>query len=110
MKFAVVDIQGRQYQVQEGEKLEVQRLDAEPGKTFVFGQVLLMVENDEIEVGTPYLNDYEVKALILEQKKGEKIRVANYKAKSRYRRVRNFRPSLSVIEIKAISKKKNGKK
>ncbi|TSC90459.1 MAG: large subunit ribosomal protein L21 [Microgenomates group bacterium Gr01-1014_5] len=100
MKYAVVDIAGKQYKIEEGQELIVDRLEAD-GKT-VFDKVLLVVDGDKAEVGSPEVSGAKVEAEVLENLKGEKIRVLKYKAKSRYRKVRGFRASQTKIKITKI--------
>lgn len=100
MKYAVVDIAGKQYKIEEGQELIVDRLEAE-GKT-VFDKVLLVVDGDKAEIGSPEVSGAKVEAEVLENLKGEKIRVLKYKAKSRYRKVRGFRASQTKIKITKI--------
>lgn len=102
-KIAVVKIGGHQYKVSEGQELEVEKIDGEKGKKLIFEDVLLVADEKKTEVGQPKVEKGRIEAVILEQKKGEKIRVATYKAKSRYRRVKGFRPQLTVLKIEKIS-------
>jgi len=102
-KYAIVKIGGTQYKVAEGEEIQVDKIEGEKNKTLNFDQVLLLVEEDKIKIGQPLIKDSQIKAKIVDQIKGEKIRVATYKAKSRYRRVKGFRPLLTKIKIEKIS-------
>lgn len=101
-KYAIVKIGGTQYKVAEGEEIKVDKIDSEKDKTISFDQVLLLVENDKIKIGQPLVKGAQIKAKILDQVKGEKVRVATYKAKSRSRRVKGFRASLTKIKIEKI--------
>lgn len=102
-KYAVVKIAGFQYKVSEGDELEVNKLDSEKGKNITFEEVLLMAGDGQAKIGQPLVKGAKVKAKVLEQLKGKKIRVATYKAKSRYRRVKGFRPLLTKIKIEKIT-------
>src|SRR6185436_6582738 len=62
-------------------------------------EVLLLVSDGTVQIGTPFLSKVSVKGKVLEQKKGEKIHVHKFKAKARYRRSMGFRPQLTKIEI-----------
>ena len=100
MKYAVIQTGGKQYKVSEGQTLEVDKLDAKDG--FVtFEKVLLLVSDENVEIGKPLLNT-NVKAKLLEQKKGDKIRVAKFKSKVRYRRISGFRAAISKVQIEKI--------
>jgi large subunit ribosomal protein L21 len=102
-KFAVVKIGGHQYKVAEGEEIEVPKIEGEKGTTLNLEEVLLIGDGEKVKVGQPQVKGVKVEAEIVEQKKGEKIRVAKYKAKTGYRRVRGFRPLLTTLKIKTIS-------
>ncbi|MDP3955042.1 MAG: 50S ribosomal protein L21 [bacterium] len=102
MKYAIIRIGGKQYRVSEGENLEVEKLPLEKDKEAVFEEVLLLADDKEVKIGKPFVKDVKVKALVLDQKKGEKIRVAKFKSKVRYRRVRGFRPQITVLKIEKI--------
>lgn len=99
MNYAVIKTGGKQYKVCEGDIIEVDRLPVEKDGQISFDQVLLWVSDSEIKIGTPTVPEVKVKAKVLEQKKGEKIRVAKFKAKVRYRRVLGFRPLLTQVKI-----------
>lgn len=102
MKYAVIKTGGRQYRVSEGEVLEVEKLVVEPKKSVDFSEVLLLVNDDTVLVGQPLAPNARVTAEVLEQFKGPKIRVAKFKAKTNYRRVRGHRQELTRIKITKI--------
>jgi len=99
MKYAVIKLSGHQYRIEEDEEILVDRLDQTEGKEFEISEVLLVVDGDKIEIGQPLVKKTKIKAKTLEHLKGKKIRVARFRAKSRYRRVLGFRPSLTKIQI-----------
>ncbi len=101
MKYAVIKTGGKQYRVSEGDILEVERLTHD-GKTITFGEVLLYVNDAHSLVGAPLLSDVVVTADILGDMKGDKIRVSQFKAKARYRRVQGHRQSLTKVKISQI--------
>lgn len=103
VKYAVVKIGGSQFKVAVGDELNVEKLEAEKGKTVEFDEVLLLVADEKVKIGRPLVKGAKVKAKILDQVKGKKIRVATYKAKSRYRRVKGHRKLLTKIRIESIS-------
>jgi len=104
-KYALIAVGGKQYKVTEGQTLEVQKLEVENGKNIVFDQVLLLVDGDKIEVGTPTVSGVSVYATYLEDKKGDKVQVFKYKSKSRYRKMQGARQSYSYLKIDSIGKK-----
>ncbi len=103
-QYAIIAVGGQQYQVAVGEEIDVLGLkDKKDGEKVSFNKVLL-IKDKEIRIGQPLVEEASVEAEVLNQFRGEKIRVATYRAKSRYRRVKGFRPDftrLKVIEIKA---------
>lgn len=101
-KFAVAKIGSSQYKVAEGDEIDVDKIEGKKGSKLIFNQVLLLVDGEKVSVGQPLVKDAQIEAKILEQFKGKKIRVATYKAKSRYRRVKGFRPLLTKIKIEEI--------
>lgn len=108
MKYVVLQTGGKQYKVSEGSEIEVEKLTASD-EGVQFENVLLFAEDGKFQVGQPLLNGITVKASILEQKKGDKIRVAKFKAKSRYRKVTGHRQSLTRVRIDKIVSGKESK-
>lgn len=102
MQYAVIRSGGKQYKVSVGDTLSVDKISDDPGKSVVFDEVLLFVDGDKVKVGNPNLKGAKVSAKFVENKKGDKIRVMKFKAKSRYRRTIGFRAQLSVVQIEKI--------
>ena len=101
MKYAVVRIGGKQYRVSEGERLTVDHIP-EAASQQSFTDVLLYVEDGKVRVGTPRIEDFSVSAHVLGEKKGEKVRVSQFKAKARHRRTIGFRPLYTEVAIASI--------
>ncbi len=99
--YAIIKTGGKQYCVEEGKKISVEKLDAEVGAEVVFDQVLL-VAGDELQVGQPTVSGAKVTAKVLEQGKGAKIRIFKYKAKSNYRRRQGHRQPFTKVEVTKI--------
>ncbi len=104
MEYVIIETGGKQYRADKGAILEVERLPAQNNSSVTFDKILLHVNGSDVRVGKPYVANIAVKARILENLKGDKIRVARFKAKSRYRKVRGHRQSLSRIQIQDIVK------
>ena len=104
-KFAIIKTGGKQYKVKEGEKLIIEKLDAEEGKKIDFKEVLLVADEGgkEVEIGNPMLKGKKVEAILEKQFKADKITVIKYKAKSRYRRKLGHRQHQSLIKITQIA-------
>ena len=100
--FAVVKTGGKQYLVKEGQEITVDRLDSkEKTKTDLETLMTFDETGKSVDLGTPNLTK-KVQAEVLSHSKGEKIRVAHFKAKVRYRKVRGFRPQLTTLKIVKI--------
>ncbi len=108
MKYAVVKSGGKQYKVAPGETLQVEKLDND-GKNVVFSEVLLVVDGDKVEVGTPTVADVKVFASVIGDVKGEKIEVFKYKSKSRYRKHTGHRQKYTQVKIDSIGAKAEAK-
>lgn len=102
MNYAVIRSGGKQYKVSDGDVLELDKLNLEENKTIVFDDVLLLVAEGKTTIGKPNVTGARVEAKLIEQKKGDKIRVSKFKAKSRYRKTIGFRPQLTVVQIEKI--------
>ncbi len=98
-KYAVVKTGGKQYLVSQEQSIVVDRVPVKEGTDLLLNTVARFDEDGEkIELGSPFLKD-SVKGQVVSHQKGEKIRVAKFRAKVRYRKVRGFRPMLSKIKI-----------
>ncbi len=100
--LAVIKTGGKQYIVQPGDKLKVEKLETEDGKEVNFLEVLLLENNKKIEIGTPFLKDAKVTAKILGQVKGKKLIIFKYKPKKRYKRKIGHRQKFTEVEIISI--------
>lgn len=103
MSYAIITVGGKQYRVREGERLLVDRLAVEDGKTFTPN--VLLVGGD----GEPQLDPtgIVVTAKVLGQQRGPKIRIGKYKKRTGYRRHTGFRAALTQIEIESIGGRKS---
>lgn len=107
MQYAVIRSGGKQYKISVGDVLELDKLNLDQGSDVVFDDVLLLVNEGKATVGKPGISGARVEAKLVENKKGEKIRVMKFKAKSRYRRTIGFRSQLSVVQIEKIAHNAN---
>ncbi len=97
MTYAIISLGGKQYRVQEGERLLVDRVPTEEGKTF-HPEVLMLGGDGTFELAPKS----QVTARVVGSALGEKIRIGKYRPKSGYRRHTGFRAKLSQIEIESI--------
>jgi large subunit ribosomal protein L21 len=101
--YAVILTGGKQYRVKEGDVLSVEKLNIEPGRKAQFDRVLLIEDGDDIQVGTPVLDNAMVLALVLENYKDEKVLVFKKKRRKQFRRTRGHRQPLTKIRIARIT-------
>lgn len=101
-KYAIIQLQGKQYQVAEGETIVVDRFESEPGKNQVITDVLLVNDGSKVTVGAPLVSGVKVTLKTVDHSKGEKIDVFKYKSKSRYRRAQGHRQALTAFEVVSI--------
>ena len=102
MVYAVIESGGKQYKAVEGEFLEVDLLPEELGKKKVFDKVLLLVNGEDTQVGSPYLPDVSIETKVSEHFKGPKIIIFNYRAKERYRVKTGHRQKYTRLLIESI--------
>jgi large subunit ribosomal protein L21 len=100
--YAVVATGGKQYKVQEGEVLRIEKLTGEIGSQVAFDQVLMLSDGENVKVGQPVLEGVQVKGHIIEQGKHKKILVFKYKRRKRYRRKQGHRQPFTAVKIDAI--------
>lgn len=110
MDYAIISLAGRQHKVKPGDQLQVSRLDAKVGDTVDLDQVLLIVNQGQVKFGQPLLKNTSLKAKVIKHLKGKKLRVATFRAKSRYRRVKGHRDHLTQLEILAAPQSKSSSK
>jgi large subunit ribosomal protein L21 len=101
--FAIIKTGGKQYRVQEGDVLSVERLQAGTGSTVLFDQVLLISDDKETLIGMPLVEKAAVRAAIIEDFKGEKIIVFKKKRRKQFRRTRGHRQELTRVKILNIA-------
>jgi large subunit ribosomal protein L21 len=101
--YAVIKTGGKQYRVQPGDVLVVEKLAGEPGEKVAFDQVLMIGEGEAVTVGAPLVADAEVTATFIETRKGEKIKIFKKIRRQGYRRTRGHRQHESVLRVTAIA-------
>lgn len=102
MKFAVIRTGGKQYVVKQGDSIVVDYLKGEVESPVELEMLAIGdTETEDVTLGTPVLKDV-AKATILMQDKGEKVRIARYKAKTRNRKVKGFRALLTKLQITSL--------
>ena len=101
--YAVIKTGGKQYRVQPGDLLVVEKLDGEPGAAVAFGEVLMLGEGADVTVGAPLIEGASVAATLIETRKGEKVKIFKKIRRQGYRRTRGHRQLESVLRVTGIS-------
>ena len=100
--YAVIETGGKQYKVQEGDTVFVEKINTEEGEKIDFSKVLLISKEDDLVVGKPYVEGAKVEATVLEQGKAKKIVVFKYKSKKNYKRKQGHRQPYTKLKIGKI--------
>jgi large subunit ribosomal protein L21 len=103
MAYAIIRTGGRQFRVAEGDTVDVDLLDVEPGKTATFGDVLLFADGKDMTHGNPLISGAKVTAEVVEQRKDKKVVAFKYKRRKGYHRTVGHRRKLTRVKIKSIS-------
>jgi large subunit ribosomal protein L21 len=101
--YAIVQTGGKQYRVQEGDILYIEKLNAEEGTDVNFDQVLLVEKDGQVTVGSPFVTGATVTATVVQHGKGKKIIVFKYKPKKNYRRKQGHRQPFTKVQITKIN-------
>jgi large subunit ribosomal protein L21 len=101
--YAVIKTGGKQYRVQPGDLLVVEKLDGEPGASVAFGDVLLLGDGEAVTVGAPTVAGASVAATLIETRKGEKVKIFKKIRRQGYRRTRGHRQAESVLRVTGIT-------
>ena len=97
--YAVIATGGKQYRVTKDATLRVEKLNAEPGSTVEFGEVLLMAEGADVKLGTPLLKGSKVTATVVRHGKGEKVSIVKFRRRKHYLRQKNHRQAFTEVKI-----------
>src|SRR6266850_4615729 len=108
--YAVVSSGGKQYRVEAGTTLTLERVDGEPGASVTFDRVLLIADGDEVTVGTPTVVGASVSATVLGEALGPKLVIFKFKQKVKYRRRTGHRQHMTRVRIDAINPSGEGRR
>ena len=100
--YAVIQTGGKQYRVKSGEQLKVESLPAEIGAAVSFDRVLMLGEGDGVRVGAPFLDGARVKATVVAQGRGEKLRIFKLRRRKHYAKTQGHRQSFTEVRIDEI--------
>ena len=104
--YAVIETGGKQYRVQNGDRITIEKLNVEDGGKVVFDKVLVCGEGADMKVGTPYLEGITVEGEVVESGKGKKVVIFKYKAKKDYRKKQGHRQPYTLVEITSVAGEK----
>jgi len=100
--YAVIQTGGKQYRVKSGEQVKVESLAAEVGATVSFDRVLMLGEGDGVKVGAPFLSGAAVRATVVAQGRGEKIRIFKLRRRKHYAKTQGHRQGFTEVRIDEI--------
>ncbi len=100
--YAIIATGGKQYKVSEGDIINVEKLDVEAGDTVTFDQVFAVSDN-EMKVGSPFVDGASVTASVMEQGRGKKVIVYKYKRKTGYHKKNGHRQAYTKVKIEKIN-------
>lgn len=101
--YAIIETGGKQYRVQEGDTLFVEKLNHAEGESVKFDRILAVSNDGELAVGTPVVEGATVEGTVLENGKAKKVIVYKYKSKKDYRNKNGHRQPFTKIKIEKIS-------
>jgi len=101
--YAVIATGGKQYRVTKDAVLRVEKLDAEPGSTIEFGEVLLVGEGAEVKLGKPRLDGSKVLATVVRHGKGAKVSIVKFRRRKHYLRRKGHRQPFTEVRVTDIS-------
>ncbi|HEX3031950.1 MAG TPA: 50S ribosomal protein L21 [Bacillota bacterium] len=100
--YAIIQTGGKQYRVQEGDVLRIEKLDVEAGNSVEINQVLAVAKDGQLKVGTPVVDGAKAVLKVLEHGKGKKIIVFKYKPKKTYRKKQGHRQPFTKVQVEKI--------
>jgi large subunit ribosomal protein L21 len=101
--YAIIRTGGKQYRVQPGDTIRVERIVSPVGEKVTLDEVLLVANGDEVRLGNPRIASAQVLGVVVEQDRGRKIRVFKYKKRKHYRRTRGHRQYFTALKIESIN-------
>ncbi len=102
MAYAIIKTGGKQYRVAAGDKIDVEKLDAEVGSTVTFDEVLAAGEGDSLTVGAPFVAGAKVTAKVLDQFRDKKVIAFKFKRRKGFHKTKGHRRHLTRLEIVSV--------
>ncbi len=100
--YALVEILGKQYRAEKGEVIRVARMEGEKGAELEFDSVLLVSDDSDVKIGTPFVAGHKVKATIQEHGRAKKIVIFKYKKRKDYKKKQGHRQDFTVLRVSEI--------
>ena len=107
--YAVIESGGKQHRVEEGEVLQLEKLDAAAGDKVKFDRILLLGEGESVKIGKPYVEGGQVEAKVVKQGRGEKIKIVKFNRRKHFKKQQGHRQFFTEVEITAIKVKAKAK-
>ena len=101
--YAVIVTGGKQYRVSQGDKLRVEKLDAAEGECVDLDQVLMVVDGDDVKIGTPVLDGGKVTADVKAHGRGDKVDIIKFRRRKHHMKRQGHRQAYTELEITGIS-------
>ena len=105
MAYAVIQTGGKQYRVESGNEIDVEKLDAEVGTDINFSEILLVSDGSDLQVGEPFVSGAKVSAEVVDQFKDDKVIAFKFRRRKGYHRTVGHRRQLTKLKIESISTK-----
>lgn len=105
MAYAVIQTGGKQYRVESGNEIDVEKLEAEVGTDINFSDILLIGEGSDVKIGEPFVAGAKVSAEVVDQFKDDKVIAFKFRRRKGYHRTVGHRRQLTRLKIKTISTK-----
>lgn len=101
--YAVIKTGGKQYRVNSGDKLKVEKIEADVGATVTLDEVLMVSDNGKATVGTPLVKGAKVNATVVSHGRGSKVMIFKFRRRKHYRKTQGHRQSFTEIQIDSIA-------
>ncbi len=101
--YAVIKTGGKQYKVEQGQKIRVEKINAESGASIDLDKVLMVADGEDIKFGTPFLDGSKVTATITEHGRGKKIRIIKFRRRKHHKKTQGHRQAYTELEITGIN-------
>ena len=103
--YAVIKSGGKQYKVEKGDKLKVEKIDTEAGKKVNISDVLMVVDGENVTVGTPFVKGAKVSAKVESHGRGPKIKIVKFRRRKHSRKTMGHRQAYTELSITDIATK-----